>query len=115
MSTETKQIRVNIDELSIDADVDYGNTTHQPIQELEEWLNDVKAKGATHLDWYASSYEGESRECTATAFYLRDETAEEKAAREQKEREAKERKEQIERDRDYRLYISLKKQFESGQ
>jgi hypothetical protein len=94
-------------------DAESRTTDHTPIDELIEWLNSMKLKGATHIDWYASSYDGESSEVTMSPFYYYEETEAEIIAREEEEKKKME-KDKEDKDRYERMqYERLKKKFES--
>lgn len=82
---EKKKIRVDVGDIDFDAE---SGAEHTPIKKIEDWLAEMKDKGATHIDWYASTdYDGGSGECSAEAFFIREETDEEAEKRIKQERE----------------------------
>lgn len=54
---------------------------HTPIDELIQYLKEAKESGATLLDWYASSSDGDSDYVQVQPFCEREETDEEVALR----------------------------------
>ncbi len=111
---EKKIIRVDV---GIDQAFDAGiySNDHTPIDELLQWLNEVKAKGATHIDWKAvTDHDGYSDTVEGTAFFEREETDEEGAAREAKLKEITDKRSADLLKQEKEQYERLKKKFETG-
>ena len=88
--------------------------TPTTIDEVLQWLNEAKEQGATHIDWCARAYEGDSNEVEGQAYLEYKETDEDCLAREAKEKEQREKKAAEQLQYEKRQYELLKQKFEGG-
>jgi len=110
---EKKILRKDIgEEKTFDAE------SYQPtpttIDEVLQWLNEAKEQGATHIDWYARVFNGDSIEVEGQAYFEYEETDEECLAREAKEKERREKKAAEKLQYEKRQYELFKQKFEGG-
>ena len=107
MNTEKIVREIEVDEIEFSTSTGMEYT----INNLTEWLNEMKKKGATNLNWSGYSSYDSVEDVTCTAFYTEIETDEQLKAR-IKEQETFKEMEQINRERvEMREFERLKAKY----
>lgn len=93
------------------------NNEHPSIDDIIDWLSEMKSDGATHID-FGGKGEGEVWEVTMQPFIERDETPEEAALMEAENKRKwaeAEKCKKLREKQEYEAYLKLKQKYESNQ
>lgn len=110
---QKQKLRIHIgEEKSFDAQSYLPEPT--AIDDLLHWLSEMKAQGATHIDWRAcADSDGDSESVNAQAYLEYEESDEECLDREAKEAERVQRVRDQKTRQERQLYEQLKQKFEN--
>lgn len=91
---------------------DWGRTKYTSINELIEWLTEMKDQGATHIDWSATTdCDGQSETVDAQPFMEYEESEEQKKDREAKDETNRKLREEMNTQKERTEYERLKQKF----
>ena len=96
-------------------DTERWSNNQTTIDEVLQWLNDVKKQGATHINWWAATDDDGSTECDdiqARAYYVTEESDEEYRLRKVAEQQAADLRAAQSLQTERATYERLKKIFE---